>query len=130
TNRRDKVYTVTPALVEPYVEAVLAPDDSVPNGTYIDMCANLPVNDPAKITCPTIVMRGQYDGIASLDDLIEFFKQLPNADKEFVVIPDIAHGSFTQMNYMRAYHVLLSFLTRPDLPHRQAHLRRRRRARR
>ena len=117
---RDKVYTVHPALVEPYMEAVLALDDSVPNGTYIDMCANLPVNDPAKITCPTIVMRGQYDGIASFDDLIEFFKRLPNADKEFVVIPDIAHGSFTQMNYMRAYHVLLSFFTRPEPIHREA----------
>src|SRR5712691_9938805 len=116
---RDKVYTVNPALVEPFIEAVLALDDSVPNGTYIDMCANLPVNDPAKITVPTIIMRGQYDGIASLDDLIEFFKRLPNADKEFAVMPDIAHGSFTQMNYMRAYHILLSFFTRPEPVHRE-----------
>jgi pimeloyl-ACP methyl ester carboxylesterase len=116
---RDKVYTVNPALVEPYNEAVLALDDSVPNGTYIDMCANLPVNDPKKIEAPTIVMRGQYDGIASLDDLIEFFKLLPNADKEFAIIPDIAHGSFTQMNYMRAYHVLWSFFSRPERVHRE-----------
>jgi pimeloyl-ACP methyl ester carboxylesterase len=116
---RDKVYTVNPALVDPYVEAVLALDDSVPNGTYIDMCANLPVNDPAKITMPTIVMRGQYDGIAAVDDLIEFFKRLPNADKEFTIMPDIAHGSFTQMNYLRAYHILYSFLTRPEPLHRE-----------
>jgi pimeloyl-ACP methyl ester carboxylesterase len=116
---RDKVYTVNPALVEPYMDAVLALDDSVPNGTYIDMCANLPVNDPTKITCPTIIMRGQYDGIASLDDLLEFFLKLPNADKEFAIIPDIAHGSFTQMNYMRAYHVLHSFFTRPEPIHRE-----------
>ena len=26
---------------------------------------------------PTIVLRGQYDGIAGFDDLIEFFKRLP-----------------------------------------------------
>jgi len=114
---RDKVYTVNPALVEPYTEAVLALDDSVPNGTYIDMCANLPVNDPRKIMAPTIIMRGQYDGIASFDDLIDFFRILPNADKEFAVIPDIAHGSFTQMNYLRAYHVLWSFFTRPEPVH-------------
>ena len=111
---RDKVYTANPALVEPYNTAVLALDDSVPNGTYIDMCANLPVNDPTRITVPTIIMRGQYDGIASLDDLIEFFKLLPNPDKEFAVMPSIAHGSFTQMNYMRAYHILWSFFTRPE----------------
>jgi pimeloyl-ACP methyl ester carboxylesterase len=111
---RDNVYTVHPDLVEPYMQAVLALDDSVPNGTYIDMCENLPVNDPAKITVPTIVMRGQYDGIAGLDDLIEFFKRLPNADKEFAIMPDISHGSFNQMNHMRAYHILFSFLTRPE----------------
>jgi hypothetical protein len=27
---------------------------------------------------PTIVMRGQWDGIAGVDDLVEFFKRLPN----------------------------------------------------
>jgi pimeloyl-ACP methyl ester carboxylesterase len=112
---RDKVYTTNPALAEPYDEAVLALDKSVPNGTYIDLCANLPLNDPARLTLPTVVMRGQYDGIANIDDLLEFFKLLPNADKEFVVMPDIAHGSFTQMNYLRAYHILYSFLTRPAL---------------
>jgi pimeloyl-ACP methyl ester carboxylesterase len=117
---RDKVYTVNPALVEPYMNAVLALDDSVPNGTYIDMCENLPVNDPAKITVPTILMRGQHDGIAGIDDLLEFFKRLPNADKEFAIMPDISHGSFNQMNHMRAYHILYSFLTRPEPVYREA----------
>src|ERR1019366_7917339 len=91
---------------------VVAPDDSIPNAPYIDMCENLPVNDPAEITVPTIIMRGQYDGIAAFADIVEFFSLLPNADKEFAVMPDIAHGSFTQMNYMRPYHVLLSLFTR------------------
>jgi pimeloyl-ACP methyl ester carboxylesterase len=113
-HRRDNVYTANPALAEPYAQAVLALDDSIPNGTYIDMCENLPINDPAKITVPTIVMRGQYDGIAAFADIVAFFTLLPNADKELAVMPDIAHGSFTQMNYMRAYHILLSFLTRPE----------------
>jgi pimeloyl-ACP methyl ester carboxylesterase len=97
----------------------LALDDSIPNGTYIDMCENLPVNDPAKITVPTIIMRGQYDGIAAFADIVEFFSRLPNADKEFAVMPDIAHGSFTQMNYLRPYHILLSFFTRPEPVHRE-----------
>ena len=50
--------------VDAFADAILALDDSMPNGTYIDMCAKLPVIDPARITVPTIVMRGQYDGIA------------------------------------------------------------------
>ena len=118
-HRRDGVYTANPALAEPYAQAVLALDDSIPNGTYIDMCENLPINDPAKITVPTIIMRGQYDGIAAFADIVRFFTLLPNADKELAVMPDIAHGSFTQMNYLRAYHILLSFFTRPEPVHRE-----------
>jgi len=46
--------------------------------TYIDMSANLPVLDPDKITVPTLIMRGQWDGIASFQDLAGFFAKLPN----------------------------------------------------
>ena len=35
-------------------------------------------------------MRGQYDGIAAIEDLLEFFKRLPNPDKQFAVMPDCA----------------------------------------
>jgi len=50
--------------------ARLALDDSVPTGTYVDMCSKLPLVDPARLSVPTILMRGQYDGIAGMDDLI------------------------------------------------------------
>jgi alpha-beta hydrolase superfamily lysophospholipase len=93
---------------------VLEHDDSIPNGTYIDMCANLPVCDPQKITAPTIIMRGEYDGIASLEDLLDFYARLPSPDKEFAMMPGIAHASFTQKNLMRVYHILHSFFTRPE----------------
>ena len=58
-------------------------------------------------------MRGQWDGIAGFDDLIEFFKRLPNPDKQFTVMPGISHASFQQKNYLMVYHILLSFLTQP-----------------
>ena len=58
-------------------------------------------------------MRGQYDGIAAMDDLLEFFKLLPNADKQFAVMPGIAHNSTKAVNYAIAYHILLAFLTQP-----------------
>ena len=66
------------------------------------MCNNLPVVDPTKIMVPTIVMRGEYDGIASFKDLLKFFEKLPNPDKQFAVMPGIAHASFQQKNYMIA----------------------------
>ncbi|MEP7208804.1 MAG: alpha/beta fold hydrolase [Casimicrobiaceae bacterium] len=100
--------------VDAFADAILALDDSMPNGTYIDMCSKLPVNDPARITMPTLLLRGQYDGIAAFDDLVEFFKRLPNPDKQFTVLAGISHASFQQKNYMMVYHILHAYFTRPD----------------
>jgi pimeloyl-ACP methyl ester carboxylesterase len=110
---RDHAGSAHERIVEPFIEQVLEHDDSIPNGTYIDMCTRLPVCDPTKIDAATIIMRGQYDGIATLDDLLAFFALLPNPDKEFAVMPGVAHASFTQKNLMRVYHVLHGFFTRP-----------------
>ena len=110
---RDHPGTADDEVVEAFAEAILALDDSVPTGTYVDMCARLPVVDPERITAPTIVLRGQYDGIASVEDLLEFFARLPNPDKAFAVMPGIAHASFQQKNFRIAYHVLHGFFSSP-----------------
>ena len=78
------------------------------------MCSKLPLVDPAKIPVPTVIMRGEFDGIASVEDLIEFYKRLPNPDKQFTVMPGIAHASFQQKNYMLCYHILYSFFSQPE----------------
>jgi pimeloyl-ACP methyl ester carboxylesterase len=111
---RDHPGCAEPATVEAFADAILALDDSMPTGTYVDMCANLPVVDPEKITSPTIIMRGQWDGIASFDDLIKFFDKLPNPDKQFTVMAGISHASFQQINYRMVYHILHSFFTQPE----------------
>jgi pimeloyl-ACP methyl ester carboxylesterase len=115
---RDHPGTADPAVVDAFADAILALDDSVPTGSYVDMCANLPVVDPARIAAPTLVMRGQYDGIAAFDDVLEFFRRLPNPDKHFAVMPGISHASFQQRNYELVYHVLASFLSQPPPVHR------------
>ena len=101
-------------VIDAFAEQVVALDDSVPTGTYVDMCSKLPVCDPAKIQAATIIMRGQFDGIAGFDDLIEFFKRLPNPDKQFAVMSGISHASFQQINYMMVYHILHAFFTQPE----------------
>jgi pimeloyl-ACP methyl ester carboxylesterase len=111
---RDHPGTADDATIEAFASAILALDDSVPTGTYVDMCARLPVVDPAKISVPTLVMRGEFDGIAGFDDLVEFFARLPNPDKQFAVMAGISHASFQQKNYLTAYHILHSFFTTPD----------------
>ena len=99
--------------VDAFADAILALDDSMPNGTYIDMCSKLPVVDPRKIHCPTLLMRGQFDGIAGLDDLINFFKLLPCPDKQFSVMNGISHASFQQKNYLMCYQILHAYFTQP-----------------
>jgi pimeloyl-ACP methyl ester carboxylesterase len=111
---RDHPGCADEATINAFADAIVALDDSVPTGTYVDMCSKLPLVDPARITVPTIVMRGQYDGIAGFDDLVEFFKRLPNPDKQFTVMAGISHASFQQKNYLTVYHILHAFFTQPE----------------
>jgi pimeloyl-ACP methyl ester carboxylesterase len=110
---RDHPGTADDEVIEAFASAILALDDSVPTGTYVDMCANLPVVDPARLTMPILVLRGQYDGIASVEDLLEFFARLPNPDKQFAVMPGIAHASFHQKNFRIPFHLLHAFFSQP-----------------
>jgi pimeloyl-ACP methyl ester carboxylesterase len=111
---RDHPDCAEPRVVEAFADAILALDDSMPNGTYIDMCSKLPIVDPERITVPTLVMRGQYDGIASFDDVLEFFRRLPNPDKQFTVMAGISHASFQQKNYLNVYRILYAYFAQPD----------------
>ena len=111
---RDHPDCAEPRVVEAFADAILALDDSIPNGTYIDMCSKLPIVDPQKITVPTIVMRGQYDGIATFDDVLEFFRRLPHPDKQFSIMAGISHASFQQKNYLNVYHILHAYFAQPE----------------
>jgi pimeloyl-ACP methyl ester carboxylesterase len=111
---RDHPGTADQAVIDAFADAILKLDDSVPIGTYVDMCTNLPVVNPEKITVPTLIMRGQWDGIAGFDDLIKFFEKLPNPDKQFAVMAGISHASLQQKNYDIVHHILLSFFTQPE----------------
>ena len=111
---RDHPGCADEATVEAFADAILALDHEMPTGTYVDMCSKLPVVDPARISAATLLMRGEFDGIAALDDLIEFYRRLPNADKQFAMMAGISHASFQQKNYKMCYHILHSFFTQPE----------------
>ena len=110
---RDHPETSDQTIVEAFADAVLAIQTEVPSGTYLDMSANLPVLDPTKILVPTLIMRGQYDGIASFQDLANFFAKLPNPDKQFVVMPGIAHTSTRSKNFALVNHLLDGYFSQP-----------------
>jgi pimeloyl-ACP methyl ester carboxylesterase len=110
---RDHPGTADEATIEAFATAILALDDSMPTGTYVDMCSKLPIVDPAKISVPTLLLRGEYDGIAGMDDLLAFYRRLPHPDKQFSVMEGISHASFQQKNYLTVYHLLHGFFTQP-----------------
>lgn len=112
--QRDHPGTADEATVNAFADAILTLDDSMPTGTYVDMCSKLPLLDPTQLTAPAIILRGEHDGIASLDDLIAYFKLLPNMNKQFSVMAGISHASFQQKNYMMVYQILHSFFTMPE----------------
>src|ERR1700693_4528460 len=89
---RDKAGTADPAVAEALADAELPFGDSVPTGTYLDMTANLPVVEPEKVQAPVLLVRGEYDGIATEEDLVNFFKKLGNRDKQLIVLPGMSHA--------------------------------------
>lgn len=86
---------------------------SVPNGTYIDMCANLPLVDPTKIACPVMIFRGEHDGIATDEDVLGFFSALATTDKQIIMMSGQAHNTTIGVNRHRFWHVLQAFLDMP-----------------
>ncbi len=107
-----------PGLSEPFVADVLAESElaygnTVPTGTYLDMCAHLPAVNPEDVGCPVLIIRGEHDGIATEEDLLAFFKALPNKDKQFAILPGQAHVAPLGVNRRRFWHVMGSFLTMP-----------------
>src|ERR1700756_3501083 len=110
---RDKPGTSDVAAVEALADVELKFGDQVPTGTYLDMTANLPVVLPEKVLAPVLLVRGEYDGIATVADLEEFFNKLPNGDRQFAILPGTAHSVVLAINRQLFWHVTRAFLTMP-----------------
>ena len=113
TFTRDMPGTSDPAVAEAIADAELPFGNSVPSGTYLDMTANLPVVDPLKVSAPVLILRGEHDGIADEQDLLTFFKKLPNFDRQMVALPDTAHTIHLGYNRHQLWYVLRNFLEMP-----------------
>jgi pimeloyl-ACP methyl ester carboxylesterase len=110
---RDKPGTSDPAVAEAMADAELKFGDSAPTGTYLDMSANLPLVDPTKLRSPVLIVRGEYDGIATEEDLLNFFRSLPVPDREFVILPGAAHSVALGTNRSQLWHTMRAFLDMP-----------------
>jgi len=110
---RDHPGTSDPRVAEALADAELVHGEEVPTGTYLDMTANLPVVHPDKVLAPVLLVRGEYDGIATVADLWDFYNQLPNGDRQFVILPGTAHSVTLAINRQLFWHVTRAFLTMP-----------------
>jgi pimeloyl-ACP methyl ester carboxylesterase len=111
---RDKPGTSDPAAIEALADVEMQFGDQIPTGTYLDMTANLPVVLPEKVLAPVLLLRGEYDGIATVPDIEEFFNKLPNGDRQFVILPGTAHSVVLAINRQLFWHVTRSFLNMPS----------------
>jgi pimeloyl-ACP methyl ester carboxylesterase len=110
---RDKPGTSDPDVIEVLADIELQFGDRIPTGTYLDMTANLPVVHPEKVLAPVLLVRGEYDGIATVADLWDFYNRLPNGDRQFVILPGTAHSVVLATNRELFWHVTRAFLTMP-----------------
>jgi pimeloyl-ACP methyl ester carboxylesterase len=102
--------TVERGVPDALADAGLKDGDAVPSGTFVDMCSKLPLVKPEKIDCPVYILRGEHDGIATLEDIMAFYAKLPNGDKHFSVMANSAHIAPLGVNRARFYHLLRWFL--------------------
>ena len=101
------------AVPEAIIAAELKFGDQIPSGTYLDMAANLPIVDPKKVLCPVLMLRGEFDGNSTNEDLLEFYTQLANGDRQFVILPNTAHSVGFSLNRHLMYYALNNFLIAP-----------------
>lgn len=112
---RDDPSTFEPAVAQALGDVELALGDRAPSGTYLDMAVHMPMVDPRKVTCPVLMTRAAADGNATDAELLDFFAQLPNRDKQFAMMQGVAHVAALGRNRRRLWHVMHEFLTYPAL---------------
>ena len=112
---RDKPGTYEPLVAQALADEELKHGDTVPSGTYLDMAVNMPMVDPKKVQCPVCVIRAEHDGNASEAELLEFFKLLPNPDKQFMFLAGLTHAGMMGLNRHRLWHAMSAFLTYPPV---------------
>jgi pimeloyl-ACP methyl ester carboxylesterase len=112
---RDKPGTTDPAVGKILADIELQYGEQAPTGTYLDMTANLPVVDPRKVQAPVLLVRGEYDGIATVEDLFDFYRQLPHGDKQLVILPNTAHSVAVAINRHLFWHAVRGFLDMPAI---------------
>ena len=114
---RDKSGQTDPAIIKALGDYEMKFGDTIPAGTYIDMAIHLPLVDPKKITCPTLVSRPDHDGNSTEEELYEFFAALGSREKQFHLMRGLPHGgAMVGHQRHRMWYVMHAFFGAPAAP--------------
>ncbi len=102
-----------PAVAEAIIALELKFGEQIPTGTYLDMAAHLPLVDPTRVLSPVLMIRGDHDGNSTTDDLLDFYRQLPHGDRQFVLLPHTAHSAGYSNNRHLLWYATRNFLAAP-----------------
>jgi alpha-beta hydrolase superfamily lysophospholipase len=102
-----------PAVPEAIIAMEMKFGETIPTGTYLDMAVNLPLVDPKKVPAPVLMIRGEWDGNSTNEDLLDFYAQLPNGDRQFVILPNTAHSIGYGKNRHLLWYAIKNFLAAP-----------------
>jgi pimeloyl-ACP methyl ester carboxylesterase len=110
---RDRPGTYDPAVPEALADMELKLTDSVPTGTYLDMTTKLPLLDPTKVAYPLLVIRGEYDGIATEEDVLNYFRNATTKNRQYCLIPGATHAIGWGNQRKKSWYTLRAFLQSP-----------------
>ena len=102
-----------PAVPEAIIAMEMKFGDQIPSGTYLDMAVNLPLVDPKKVLSPVLMIRGAHDGNSTNEDLLDFYAQLANGDRQFAILPHTAHSIGYSNNRHLMWYAVRNFLQAP-----------------
>jgi pimeloyl-ACP methyl ester carboxylesterase len=82
------------AVIDAFVQEVMKLPRA-PNGAQMDVRVRLPVpmTDPRQMPVPTMIIMGDLDRTNPITqpDLPRYFADLPNSDKQFIIVPSAGH---------------------------------------
>jgi alpha-beta hydrolase superfamily lysophospholipase len=60
-----------------------------------------------------LLLTGEHDGNSTLEDSLEFYRRLPNGDRQFVLLANTAHSTTLSYNRKQVWHAVTAFLSAP-----------------
>jgi pimeloyl-ACP methyl ester carboxylesterase len=112
---KGRFYSLTPAdandaeVVDAYARGAFEVEKKTATSPQLDMVTIMPMVNARFMPVPTLVIHGQYDDVADLDGLLPFFRQLPNPNKRYVVVPDAGHMMHLQKGHLVFQREVASF---------------------